>query len=98
MVKPDFVCARAMSNSDLVIDMLQQGSGDRTLVSSLIAEANEARKTLFFPNFCATRMPKDSVKAGNHILVNTKMCRALNLLTDPNKPVTETSRPSANLL
>jgi hypothetical protein len=26
--KPDFICARAMSNSDLVIDMLQQGKGE----------------------------------------------------------------------
>ena len=33
--KPDFICVRAMSNSDAVIDMLQQSKGDRNLVSSL---------------------------------------------------------------
>jgi hypothetical protein len=73
--KPDFICARAMSNSDAVIDMLQQSKGDRNLVSSLIAEAKEARRTLFFPMSYEGRIPM--VAGGLNIAATRKeMVRA----------------------
>ena len=34
--KPDFMCARAMSNSDLVIDYTQMRKGDKLTVMSLV--------------------------------------------------------------
>jgi hypothetical protein len=78
--KPDFMCARAMSNSDLVIDYTQMRKGDKLTVMSLFAEAKEALKTLVFPISFANRMPRDRKNMGNYILVETKLCKALNLL------------------
>ena len=96
--KPDFMCARAMSNSDLVIDYTQMRKGDKLTVMSLFAEAKEALKTLVFPISFANRMPRDRKNMGNYILVETKLCKALNLLNTRRDQLLEESRQVEHMI
>jgi len=96
--KPDFICARAMSNSDMVIDYTRMRKGDKLTVMSLFAEAKEALKTMVFPISFADRIPRDRRKAGNYLLVETKVCKALRLLSTRRDQLLEESRQVEHMI
>jgi hypothetical protein len=96
--KPDFICARAMSNSDLVIDYTRMQKGDKLTVMSLFAEAKEALKTMVFPISFADRMPRDRKTAGNYLLVETKLCKMLKTLNLRRDQLLEESRQVEHMI
>ena len=63
-----------------MIDWLQMKKGDKATYLDLVANAMEALKTPVFPLCFASRIPKDRQEAGDYILVETKLCRALATL------------------
>ena len=73
--RPDFICARVASNSEQVIDWTNMRKGVESNVLELDAESKEALKTPFFPVSFEGRMPKARQKAGDYVLVMTKLCQ-----------------------
>jgi hypothetical protein len=93
-VRQPFLCKRAASNSDMVIDYLQQGKGNKKMVTELCQEAKLSEKTLIFPASYVRqgRAPKDRIEAGNYLLVRTEVCAALEELKDHYEGIMEESR------
>jgi hypothetical protein len=96
--KEDFVTRLAMSNSYVVIDWLQMQKGDKRIVESLIANSMEALKTPIFPICFASRIPKARQDAGDYILVETKLCRALSILRSRRDQLVEDNRQLEHLI
>lgn len=97
-VKPDFITAHAMSNSDQVIDWEVMKKGDKLAIEKLHAEAKKALKTPYFPMCFANRIPADRIKAGNYILVETKLCRMINQLQSHLDGILEDARQMEHML
>jgi hypothetical protein len=96
--KPDFVARLAMSNSFIVIDWLQMQKGSKRIVDSLIANSMEALKTPIFPMCFASRIPKARREAGDFILVETKLCRALRILRSRRDRLIEDNKQLEHLI
>jgi hypothetical protein len=96
--KEDFVTRLAMSNSYVVIDWLQMKKGDKRTVDDLIANSMEALKTPIFPMCFASRIPKARREAGDYILVETKLCRALRILGARRDQLVEDNRQLEHLI
>jgi hypothetical protein len=97
-LKDDFVTAMAMSNSDVVIDWLQMKKGSKSAVLQLIDNSMKALKTPFFPMCFASRVPRERREAGDYILVETKLCRALDILKARRDQLLEDNRQLEHLI
>ena len=97
-MKTDFVTAMAMSNSDVVIDWLQMRKGSKSAVLQLINNSMEALRTPFFPVCFASRIPKARREAGDYLLVETKLCRALAILDARRAQLIEDNRQLEHMI
>jgi len=97
-MKADFVTAMAMSNSDAVIDWIQMRKGSKSAVLQLITNSMEALKTPIFPMCFANRIPKERREAGNYLLVETKLCRALAILDARRAQLIEDNRQLEHMI
>jgi hypothetical protein len=97
-MKADFVTAMAMSNSDLVIDWIQMKKGSKQVVLDLINNSMDGLKTPIFPACFATRIPKERRDAGDYVLVETKLCRALAILKARRAQLLEDNRQLEHMI
>jgi hypothetical protein len=96
--KDDFVTAKAASNSDRMIDWLQMKKGDQATYLELAANAAEALKTPIFPLCFSSRIPKERLEAGDYVLVETRLCRALAILKLRRAQLLEDNRQLEHLI
>lgn len=96
--KEDYRGARAMSNSDAIIDSTVMKKGDQGIVDMLFAEADELVKMPYFPMCFADRVPAKRKAAQDYILVETKLCRAIQQIETRHEEILKEAKEMEQLL